>query len=55
MNEDETREDARHHEIMDHKDARYLKKLELEYRPITSTKKTSRGYIETLMSIDDGL
>ena len=55
MNENETREDARHHEIMDHKDARYLKILEFEYWPITSTEKTNRGYIETLMSIDDGL
>jgi hypothetical protein len=55
MNEGETREDAQHHDTMDREDERHVKTLELENRRITSTKKTSCGYIEALKSIGDGL
>ena len=55
MNEGEAREDARHQETMDREDARHVKTLELENRRITSTEATSRGYIEALKSIGDGL
>lgn len=55
MNDDEAREDARHHETIDHEDARHVKILELEHRRITCTKETSRRYTRALKSIGDGL
>ena len=55
MNEGETREDARHHEIMNREDTRHVKTLKLEHQRITSTEETSRGSIEALKSIGDGL
>ena len=51
MNEGEARDDAWYHVIMNGKNARQFKTLELEHQRITSTKKIIRHYIEALMSI----